>query len=336
MTEAHHAEKGPFLRDLQPGDRFVGFYVLRNKQLEPFRDPTRGYYLTLILSDRSGQLLGRVWEGAEDVDAEVMQGDVIKLDGEVETYLERIQIRVLRIRPASQGEYDIRDMLPSSKKDPEEMLNALRTYIDQISNPHLGALVDAFYGNDDFLQLFTQAPAARRIHHAYIHGLLEHTLELLDLADTVLTLYPQIDSDLLLAGILLHDVGKVREYSWELDIDYTNEGRLVGHIVMADEMIAEAIRQIADFPETLALTLRHMVLSHHGRYEWGSPRRPKTIEAIALHHLENLSAQVNRFALLIEKRPQGEEWTKYDRLLRRQLYSGDDGDLSIEEESLQE
>lgn len=336
MTEAHHVDKGPFLRGLQPGDRFVGYYVLRSKQLEPFRDPTRGYYLTLIFSDRSGQLLGRVWEGAEDVDAEVMQGDVIKLDGEVETYLERIQIRVLRIRPASQGEYDIRDMLPSSNKDPEEMLNAMRTYIEQIGNPHLSALVDAFYGNDEFLQLFIQAPAARRIHHAYIHGLLEHTLELLDLADTVLTLYPQIDSDLLLAGILLHDVGKVREYSWELDIDYTNEGRLVGHIVMADEMIAEAIRQIADFPETLALTLRHMVLSHHGRYEWGSPRRPKTIEAIALHHLENLSAQVNRFALLIEKRPQGEEWTKYDRLLRRQLYSGGDGDLSIEEESLQE
>jgi 3'-5' exoribonuclease len=336
MTEAHHVDKGPFLRELQPGDRFVGYYVLRNKQLEPFRDPTRGYYLTLIFSDRSGQLLGRVWEGAEDVDAEIVQGDVIKLDGEVETYLERIQIRVLRIRSASHGEYDIRDMLPSSKKDPEEMLNAMRTYIDQINNPHLSALVDAFYGNDDFLQLFIQAPAARRIHHAYIHGLLEHTLELLDLADTVLTLYPQIDSDLLLAGILLHDVGKVREYSWELDIDYTNEGRLVGHIVMADEMIAEAIRQIADFPETLALTLRHMVLSHHGRYEWGSPRRPMTIEAIALHHLENLSAQVNRFALLIEKRPQGEEWTKYDRLLGRQLYSGGDGDLSIEEESLQE
>lgn len=336
MTEAHHVDKGPFLRELQPGDRFVGYYVVRSKQLEPFRDPSRGYYLTLIFSDRSGQLLGRVWEGAEDVDAEVVQGEVIKLDGEVETYLDRTQIRVLRIRPAAQGEYDIRDMLPSSSKDPEEMLTAMQTYIDQISNPHLRALVDIFYGDEDFMQLFRQAPAARLIHHAYIHGLLEHTLELLDLAETVLTLYPQIDSDLLIAGILLHDIGKVREYSWELDIDYTNEGRLIGHIVMADEMVSEAIHQIADFPEDLALPLRHMVLSHHGRYEWGSPRRPKTIEAIALHHLENLSAQVNRFALLIEKRPHGEEWTKYDRLLKRQLYSGSDSDLNIEEESLQE
>jgi 3'-5' exoribonuclease len=336
MTEAHHEDKGPFLRELQPGDRFVGYYVVRSKQLEPLRDPSRGYYLTIIFSDRSGQLLGRVWEGAEDVDAEIVQGEVIKLDGEVETYLDRTQIRVLRIRPAAQGEYDIRDMLPSSSKNPEEMLNAMQVYIDQISDPHMKGLVDIFYGDEDFMQLFRQAPAARLIHHAYIHGLLEHTLELLDLAETVLTLYPQIDSDLLITGILLHDIGKVREYSWELDIDYTNEGRLIGHIVMADEMISEAIGQMADFPEDLTLSLRHLVLSHHGRYEWGSPRRPMTIEAIALHHLENLSAQVNRFALLIEKRPHGEAWTKYDRLLKRQLYSGGDSDLNIEEESLQE
>jgi len=336
MMEPQHVDKGPFLRELQPGERFLGYYVIRSKQLEPFRDPSRGYYLTLIFSDRSGQLLGRVWEGAEDVDAEVMQGEVIKLDGEAETYMERTQIRVLRIRPAAPGEYDIRDMLPSSSKDPDEMLNAMQTYIDQISNPHLRALVDFFYREEEFMRLFRQAPAARLIHHAYIHGLLEHILELLDLAETVLTLYPQIDSDLLMAGILLHDIGKVREYSWELDIDYTNEGRLIGHIVMADEMISEAIRHLEDFPEDLSLSLRHMVLSHHGRYEWGSPRRPKTIEAIALHHLENLSAQVNRFALLIEKRPHGEAWTKYDRLLKRQLYSISDSDLSIEEESLQE
>jgi 3'-5' exoribonuclease len=135
---------------------------------------------------------------------------------------------------------------------------------------------------------------------------------------------------------LLHDIGKVREYSWELDIDYTDEGRLLGHIVIAVEMISNAIRQLPDFPEDLALTLRHMLVSHHGRYEWGSPRRPKTIEAIALHHLENLSAQINRFSLILENRLPGEDWTAYDRLLRRQLYSGGESDLSIEEDSLQE
>ncbi len=216
------------------------------------------------------------------------------------------------------------------------MLETIQSFLDKIGNSHLSSLAKVFYEDKEFLQQFSQSPAARRIHHAYLHGLLEHTVELLKLANTVLEIYPQIDADLLITGILLHDIGKVREYSWELDIDYTDEGRLLGHIVIADEMISNAIRQLPDFPEDLALTLRHMLVSHHGRYEWGSPRRPKTIEAIALHHLENLSAQINRFSLILENRLPGEDWTTYDRLLRRQLYSGGESDLSIEEDSMQE
>ena len=335
MEESYHAEKGPFLRDLQEGERFIGYYVLRNKQLEPFRDASRGYFLTLILSDRSGQLLARVWEGAENTNEELLQGEVVKVDGEVESYLERIQIRVLRVRPTSPKEYDLRDMLPSSKHDPEEMLSQLQDHLNKVSHPHLSALLNFFYRDQEFLQQFRQVPAAKRIHHAYIHGLLEHTLELLTLAKTLIEIYPHIDADLLVTGILLHDIGKVREYSWELDIDYTDEGRLLGHIVMADEMISKALETIEEFPEELALTLRHMLLSHHERYEWGSPRRPKTIEAIALHHLENLSTQVNRFQLILEKRSTQEDWTDYDTLLRRQLYSGRDSSLSIEEDSMQ-
>jgi 3'-5' exoribonuclease len=335
MDESYHAEKGPFLRNLQEGERFIGYYVLRNKQLEPFRDASRGYFLTLILSDRSGQLLARVWEGAEDTNEEILHGEVVKVDGEVESYLERIQIRVNRVRPASPKEYDLRDMLPSSKHDPEEMLSQLQDHLGQVSHPHLSTLLNFFYQDQEFLQQFRQVPAAKRIHHAYIHGLLEHTLELLTLAKTLIEIYPHIDADLLITGILLHDIGKVREYSWELDINYTDEGRLLGHIVMTDEMISKALEKLKDFPEELALTLRHMLLSHHGRYEWGSPRRPKTIEAIALHHLENLSAQVNRFQLILEKRSIQEDWTAYDNLLRRQLYSGRDSNLSIEEDSMQ-
>ena len=335
MEEPYNAEKGPFLRKLQEGERFIGYYVLRNKQLEPFRDASRGYFLTLILSDRSGQLLARVWEGAENTNEELLQGEVVKVDGEVESYLERIQIRVLRVRPASPKEYDLRDMLPSSKQDPDEMLSRFQDHLNQVRHPHLSALLNFFYQNQEFLTQFRQVPAAKRIHHAYIHGLLEHTLELLTLAKTLIEIYPHIDADLLVTGILLHDIGKVREYSWELDIDYTDEGRLLGHIVMADEMISKALVTIEDFPEELALTLRHMLLSHHGRYEWGSPRRPKTIEAIALHHLENLSAQVNRFQLILEKRSTEEDWTEYNNLLRRQLYSGRDSSLSIEEDSMQ-
>jgi len=334
--ENFHPKKGPFLRQLAPDERFIGFYLLRRMQLEPFRDAARGYFLTLILGDRSGQMLARVWENAEELYHQLTQGDVVKVDGEVETYLERTQIRVLRVRMASRGEYDIRDMLPASQRSPEEMQAELQFFIEEISDQHLAALVNSIYSDDHFYRLFIQAPAARRIHHAYIHGLLEHTLELLKMANTLLEIYPQVNADLLVAGILLHDVGKVREFSWELDIDYTTEGRLLGHVVMGDEIVSQAIAAIPDFPAELALSLRHMLLAHHGRYEWGSPRRPKTLEAIVLHHLENLSAQVNRFKLLLENRPAGQEWTEYDRLLGRQLYAGDDDSLNIEERSFEE
>ncbi|MCP4387623.1 MAG: HD domain-containing protein, partial [Gammaproteobacteria bacterium] len=178
---------------------------------------------------------------------------------------------------------------------------------------------------------YKQAPAARRIHHAYLGGLLEHTLEVLQLCNTVLDIYPKIDRSLLLTGALLHDIGKLREYVWDFDLDYSTEGRLLGHIVMTDEMITDALAGMPEFPPELILRLRHMLLSHHGRHEWGSPRRPKTLEAIALHHIENLDAQINRFHLLIQSAPTGEPWTTYDRLLGRHLYAGDDDELTIEE-----
>ncbi len=335
MTTPQHPEKGPFLRELQAGERFVGYYVLRSKHLEPFRDASRGNYLTLILSDRSGQMVGRVWEDAESVDSEVVEGEVLKVDGEAELYQERLQARVLRVRVAKPDEYDLRDMLPSSRRDPQEMTATLQDHIEQVEEPHLRALVDAFFADPKFLQVFTQAPAARRIHHAYLHGLLEQTVEALALAHTVIEQYPQIDASLLLAGVLLHGIGKVREFSWGMDIDYSDEGRLLGHLVIADEMVADAIRRLPDFPPELALRVRHMLLAHHGRYEWGSPRRPMTLEAIALHHIENLAAQLNRFQTILQNKPEGQEWTAYDRMLGRQLYGGDesDDDLSIEERS---
>ncbi len=336
IEESHHPGKGVFLRQLEPEERFIGYFVLRSKTLEPFRDPTRGYYLTLVLSDRSGQSLAHVWENAEEVNQDILQGDVVKVDGEVETYLERVQVRVLRMRPATPEEYDIRDMLPSSKKNPDDLLTSIQFFIDQIDNPHLTSLVNIFYGDDRFLRQFTQAPAGRRIHHAYLHGLLEHTVEVLTLANTLIDLYPNLNADLLLCGALLHDIGKVREFEWGLDINYTDEGRLLGHVIIVEELVNQALQTLPDFPPELALQVRHMLLSHHGRYEWGSPRRPHTLEAIALHHLENLSAQVNRFQMLLETRPAGQVWTGYDRLLGRQLYAGEEDDLNIDERSWRE
>ncbi len=329
---AVHPQKGPFLRTVSVGERFIGFYVVHRKQLEPFRDPSRGHYLTLILGDRSGQRLARIWEDAETIADEIGVGEVVKIQGEMETYMDRPQIRVLRIRPAEEGEYDWRDMLPSSPRDPDEMLESVLAAAEAIVNPHLHALVMHFYGDEAFLEALRRVPAGRKVHHAYLGGLLEHLTEMLALAERVLEIYPPLDADLLRAGVLLHDIGKVRELHWGLETDYTDEGRLLGHIVLSDEMVAAALTTLPDFPPELALRLRHMLLAHHNRYEWGSPRRPQTLEAIALTKIDDLSAQVNRFWLLLQQREAGEAWTPYDRLLERRLYAGESG-LSVEEES---
>jgi len=331
----HHPQKGPFLRDIALGETFVGFYAVHRKQLEAYRDPSRGRYLTLILGDRSGQRRARVWDDAEAIAETIQEGDVVKVQGVMEAYLDTPQIRVLRIRAAREGEFDWRDMLPASSRDPEAMLADVLAAAESIANPHLRALVAHFYADEAFLDALQWVPAGRKVHHAYLGGLLEHLVEMLAFAQPVLRLYPQLDADLLIAGILLHDIGKVRELAWGLTIEYTDAGRLLGHIVLGDEMVAAAIAALPEFPEELALRLRHMLLAHHNRYEWGSPRRPQTLEAIALTKIDDLSAQVNRFALLLQQRESGEAWTPYDRLLARRLYAGET-DLSIEEASQEE
>lgn len=327
-----HPQKGAFIMDLRAGERVTGFFLVRHKQLEPFRDRSRGEFLTLILSDRSGQILARVWEGAVELAEQFAEGEIVKLAGDVEEYLDRAQIIVHKLRRAEEPEYDLADFLPATQKNVDDMLAVVQTVVEGISDPHLSALVRYFYDDADFRARLAQAPSARRVHHAYLGGLLEHLVEVLTLSDTVLKLYPEINADLLHTGALLHDVGKVREYTWTRDIDYTDEGRLIGHIVLGEEMVSRAIEQFPDFPAELSLRVRHMLVSQHGRYEWGSPRRPQTLEAIALHHLENLGAQINRFrGLLASRRESGQAWTDYDRLLGRQLYAGDDDGLSVEE-----
>jgi 3'-5' exoribonuclease len=328
------APKGPFVADLQPGERITGFYLVRHKQLEPFRDRTRGEFLTLVLADRTGQVLARVWEGAAELAEQFSEGDIVKVQGDVEEYMGRTQVIVQRLRPAVAAECNLADFQRTSPRSIEEMLAALRSAIERITDPHLTALVRHFFEDQAFLRLFSQAPAARKVHHAYLGGLLEHTCECVTVCEAVAALYPAVDADLLLAGALLRDVGKTVEYSWTVDLDYTDEGRLVGHVVLGDEMVSRAIAGMPDFPPELALRLRHMLVSHHGRYEWGAPRRPATLEAIALHQVEELTAQISRFhSVLASRREPGAAWTAYDRLLGRQLYAGreDDQDLLIEE-----
>jgi 3'-5' exoribonuclease len=330
---AKHPHKGPFIRDVTPGERIIGYYVARRKQLESFRDRSKGVFLTLILSDRSGELLARVWENAPDIEAQFEEGEVVKVQGDVEEYLGRTQVIVQKLRPARPDEYDLADFLPATERDVPAMLAEVDAAIARLTNPHLVALVTHFHANAEFRGRLAQAPATRRVHHAYLGGALEHLTDMLKLCETVLSLYPELDGDLLRAGALLHGVGKVREYAWDGEIEYTDEGRLIGHVVLSAEMVAAAIAALPDFPAELGLRVRHMLVSQHGRYEWGSPRRPQTLEAIALHHLEELSAQLNRFSgLLKTRRAPGRPWTEYNRLLGRQLYAGPDEESADEAE----
>jgi len=340
MTEKADREKpdkGPWVSDLKAGMDFVGFYVARNPRLDPFRDPTRGKYLRMQLVDRTGFIEARMWEGAEEIFEEVNGGGPVKVAGVVESFREERQVKVWRMRAAREEEVNIADMMRSTPRDVHEMRETVKEAIAAIQDPNLSALVRHFYADSDWTVRFLEAPSARRVHHPYFGGFLEHTYELLVLAQALMGLYPEIDGDLLLAGILLHDIGKLEELRWGFDTDYTDEGRLLGHIVLGERSVSRAIERIEGFPKERALEVLHLVVSHHGRYEWGSPRRPKSIEAVALHYLDNLDAQVNRFKLLTEHaRANGDTWTSYDKMLRRSLYAGNGTDLTVEEDAREE
>jgi 3'-5' exoribonuclease len=325
-------DKGPWVSELEPGDEFIGFYVARNPRLDPFRDPTKGKYMRLQLVDRSGFVQARIWEEAERASQQIADGTPVKIDGLAELYNEELQVQIRRFRPARNDEVRRQDMVDTSKRDLEQMWLTVQEAIDQVNDPYLAALLRYFYANISTAARLLEVPAARVIHHSYMSGLLEHNYELLVLVRPVLELYPEIDRDLLITGILLHDIGKLEEYDFGYDISVTDAGKLIGHVVLSEGMVSRAIRSIEGFPQKREYELLHLIISHHGRYEWGAARRPKSLEAIALHHLDNLDAQVNRFNMLLETaRENGKSWTDYDRMLGRMLYAGDHNGLALEE-----
>jgi 3'-5' exoribonuclease len=323
MADSDRAtSKGPFVADLRSGDRVVGFFLVREKRLEPFRDRSKGDYLHLVLTDRTGEITARVWEEAGPLAATFAEGDVVKIAADVAEYQGRPQLVIQRLRRATDDDYDLTDFQPASSRNVASMLAEVRAAVDGLENPHLATLVRAFYDDRAFANQLVRAPGARKVHHAYVGGLLEHVTEMLALAQAVARAYPELNADLLTAGILLHAVGKLDEFTWARDISYSDEGRLLGHLVLASERVAAALARQPDFPPELGLRVRHMLVAQHGRAEWGSPREPQTLEALALHHLENLTAQMGRFRSLLDRHEPGQSWTEYNRLLGRQLYVG--------------
>ncbi|MCE5239077.1 HD domain-containing protein [bacterium] len=308
--------------DLQPNQTVSSFFAVSQRSLIPFKNKS-GSYLDLLLSDRSGSVIGRVWDGAEQI-AEVCQpGSVVKVEGRVDEYRGKLQIIVEDVAPAEPGEYDRADMLEAAARDTGELLSEVFEFLGQVSNPYLRQLLESFFGDDAFVQAFAEAPGAKRQHHAHLGGLLEHTVSVVKLLSTVCELHPQLDRDLLIAGGLLHDIGKLAEFDTGVTIEYTDIGRLVGHIVITDRWVRERIAQIPDFPPELDNRLNHVLLSHHGQKEYGAPIVPMTAEACALHYADNLDAHVQYFVHEISKGgASGNSWTEYQKLFDRYLYIG--------------
>ena len=281
-------------------------------------------YLTLKLLDRSGEIEARVWDRAEDLAKAFNKSDYVRVRGQATLYQGKIQIRVHDVARVNEAEVAAEDFLPKTPYDPEVMAAELTAILRGIKNPHLLALAEAFFADEEFMDLFKRAPAGKSIHHSYLGGLLEHTLSLTKLILRVVENYRDIDVDLLLIGGFLHDMGKIYEFSFDRAVEYTDKGQLLGHLVMEVEKVSEKIKSIPDFPEGLAVLVKHMLVSHHGAYEFGSPKLPQTVEALILHYLDDLDGKIQSVQNLMAKEP-GSRWTSFHRAYGRSFFRGDDG-----------
>ncbi len=314
--------KNVYIKDIRERDHVTGSFLVTRKETGISKSGKP--YLNLKLMDCSGELEARVWEDAEELAKRFQKNDIVSIKGFAVAYQGGLQVNVTSINALAGNEYDIRDYLPSSRKDPAAMMGELDGIISGMKDPNLKALLTSVFKDPDVRALFSLAPAAKTMHHPYLGGLLEHTLSICGLADKITGHYKNgINRDLLLAGAMLHDIGKIYELSYRRSFDYTDEGRLLGHITMGIELIDRKMRQIQAFPEKLSVLLKHMLLSHHGHLEFGSPKRPKTIEAIILYYLDDLDAKVSTVQALAEnERDKDSSWTPYQKLFDRYIYKG--------------
>ncbi len=317
-----------FVKQLADGEAVEEVFLVNDKQLRANRNGN--LYLQVDLSDRTGTINARQWNAGEHVFRSFEVGDFLLARGKVQLFQGTMQIilsAVERVVPEKIG-LDLGDFLPHTEQDVSKLLERLRKVLLKLANPHLRALVECFLIDGDFVHDFCRAPAGVRNHHAYLGGLLEHVVTLLDAADRLCPLYPELDRDLLLMGVFLHDVGKVRELTYGRSFGYSDEGQLIGHLVIGVEMLNEKVAKVPDltgerFPAELLLRLKHMILAHHGTYEFGSARLPMTPEAIALHHLDNFDAKVHSFTRDIrEDKNQASAWTPYNPQTQRKLFKG--------------
>ena len=306
-----------YLKDLKEGDRVYDIYLCKHKQAAVTKNGKA--YENLILQDKTGTIDAKVWEpnnpGISDYDTM----DYIEVYGDVNNFQGTLQVSVKRIRVYSEEEYQPSDYLPVSSKDVNQMFGELSQIIQSISNTYLKTLLsNLFIHNQQFQKKFCFSSAAKSVHHGFVGGLLEHTLSVTKLCEYYCSAYPILNRDLLLSAAMCHDIGKVKELSPFPENDYTEEGQLLGHIVMGSQMLSEEAAKISGFPATILSQLQHCILAHHGKYEYGSPKIPAIMEALALNYADDTDAKLETFKEILENASDS-DWLGYNRLFESNL-----------------
>jgi len=310
-----------FIEEIRPGDTVQQAFLLRDRQLRTQRDGA--FYMDLELADRTGVVPSKFWNATRDLFEAVKPDDFVMVRARAESYRGKLQLAVTDVRRIESSSVDLEEFLPRTRKDVAALTARLREVVAGMGDAHLRALLDAFLGDADFLRGFQRAPAGVSIHHACLGGLLEHTAAVLELALKVADAYPNLNRDLLAAGAILHDIGKIESFDFERGFRYTDAGGLVGHLPLGASMIEQKAATLQAFPRPLLHQLLHLIYSHHGQYEFGSPVLPATAEAIALHYLDNLDAKLAAFeTALLEDQNEQDNWTDWQRAFDRRLFKG--------------
>lgn len=310
-----------YINEIREGENVVEHFLCKSKQT--LKSRAGKSYLSLKLQDKTGTVDAKVWELNNDIKA-FEENEFIKIDGTAIVYQNDIQLNIKRIRRSLEGEYDPMDYIPSTEKNIEEMTKELLGYINTIKNTFVKKLLEEIFINNSVIsKKLKYHSAAKNIHHGYMGGLVEHTLSVTQICDFMAPRYKYVDRDILIATAMLHDIGKIYELSDFPENDYTDDGQLLGHIIIGTELITESARKIEGFPKKLESLLKHSILSHHGEYEYGSPQLPKTIEAFILHCADNMDAKVKVIEEMIDTDNTAGSWVGYQKMLQRNIRKSD-------------
>ena len=321
--------KNQWVKDLEPGQKVDDIFVIRKLEVKDFNGRK---YLSLEFGDKTARIGGVFWEGFQDVLPRIAKGNIVKVQGTVGTYRDMPQITVVGLTMIPGGGFDPSDFLPSGPHEPQKLMADIDAFVGQVADIHFRSLLTEIFTDGITRRKFTYAPAAKLWHHSYIGGLAEHTLNVARLCQAACTVYPQLDRDLIITGALLHDIGKIDTYSLDHFFEYTDEGRLIGHIVIADRLISSKLARLSDFPAEKKKLIRHLVLSHQGTFEQGSPVLPQTLEANVLYISDLLDSRVGGILKVIgKKRIADQRWTDYVRLIDRYIYLGETSGEEIDE-----